>query len=1086
MNRSIRYAKVRPGMAPVKLVLPMSAFDRCFAVLIVLVWMWLTRVAGAAEISSFQAGDGGWHLGTLAVGNLDGDAQPEIVVPYRNLSGQWMLDAFKAGGARLPGFPYAGGGAEINVSPTLSDLDGDGRDEIIFTCGNRVVALRGDGSTLWSTEVNRLNYIPDGGYMTVTNGFYWSNGGGFISNLPATAIFSSQVSSPIVADLNGDGVKEVVTAWKIDPDSTSSFQDFNPFINDVWGIGEWGTVGETWSGGVVFFDAKSGAKKHVYHIHQLVETGLALGQADADQPLEVYVLNDSDSVVCFDKTQPQGFYGNGTLHKQFGKNQRLISGAYEQGVDVHSVDIDGDGLAEVLVPTTQNNPLWQPSETILDDDGAILWRKWKQPVSFPLNQWQNSACMIPVNPDRDNRIDVLSFTHAHEIAFRSWNGVELVDRPGWPKNFYPYLPTPPVVGDVDGDGVEEIVIGTYDPTKSLPDGNLSVFSLDGTLKVSVPVPGGLKHIPSLADANGDGALDVIYRSLAGRVYIQNFGATKAGPVSWATHRGNPSRDGNFGVSLFPPGTPLITRKEGGYRRASFSWRGSVTNLATGWRIYRAEQPSGAFALIATLAADAAFYTDSLPKSGCQYVYEVAAVYDAGEVRSAPFAILSLLNGNLVANGGFEENDNSHWDKWFTGEIHWSNMVASASTAYQGQKSMEITLVNKGNGGSISQFAQYGTPDAYLPVAPGQLYSFGGFFRSGGLSQPSQHWLEWSSTPTGEDPTPRPARPWPLYYTPPFAIGTSATEWIYANRAFVMPSGFSNVELAHRYSIDAPGSGSIYIDNVFFRALPSPGATNWTQVIPFGGSWRYFVDTPPANWFAADFNDSGWPVGLAKFGAGSGPLNTVTPLPPQKPAYYFRSSFVAPFTPCEELLLSATCTEGGAKSLEIYLNGVKLVTTGIDAVTGQGNEVRHYDLAPFLDLIQPGAANTIAVILNNVSQPTWDDVAFDISLKAIISGATATPAPAPAPEPTPTKPRIKPGKRKSSLPQSVPEFDLEIFIPANSVWRVESTDTLFPANWQLVDVVTNNAAGPLLFRDIGQNGRMVPSQTSTRFYRLVAP
>src|SRR5205814_1261886 len=283
--------------------------------------------------------------------NLDNDAQLEIVVPYRNSSGRWFLDAFKPDGTRLPGFPYAGD-AEINVSPTLYDLDDDGREEILFTCGNRVIALRGDGSVIWSTEVNRFNYIPDGGYMTVTNGFYWSNGGGFIPNLPATAVFSSQVSSPMVAD--------------------------------------------------------------------------------------------SDSVVCFDKTKPHGLYGKGTLHKQFGKNQRLMSGSYELGVDVYTADIDGDGLAEVLVPTTQHDPLWQPSETILDDDGAILWRRWKQPVSFPLDQWQNNACMIPVNPDHDNHIDVLSFTHSGEIAFRYWNGVELVDRPGWPKNFYPYLPTPPV------------------------------------------------------------------------------------------------------------------------------------------------------------------------------------------------------------------------------------------------------------------------------------------------------------------------------------------------------------------------------------------------------------------------------------------------------------------------------------------------------------------------------------------------------------------------------------------------------------------------------------------------------------------
>ena len=69
----------------------------------------------AGEVTSFQAGDGGWQLGTLAVGNLDGDAQLEIVVPYRNSNGQWLLDAYKANGTRMPGFPYVGNGV-INVS----------------------------------------------------------------------------------------------------------------------------------------------------------------------------------------------------------------------------------------------------------------------------------------------------------------------------------------------------------------------------------------------------------------------------------------------------------------------------------------------------------------------------------------------------------------------------------------------------------------------------------------------------------------------------------------------------------------------------------------------------------------------------------------------------------------------------------------------------------------------------------------------------------------------------------------------------------------------------------------------------------
>src|SRR6185437_15068232 len=345
-----------------------------------------TVVAQAGLVSSFQAGDGGWQLGTLGVGKLDNSGQLDIVVPYRNSNGHWLLDAFQPNGTRLSGFPYVGDG-EINVSPTLYDLDGDGRDEIIFTCGPSVIALHPDGSLLWSNQVNRLNYVPDSGYMTVTNGFYWSNGGAFISHLPTNAAFSSEVSSPMVADVNGDGKKEIVTAWKIDPDSTGDDQDFNPFISQIWGSGEWGTVGETWSGGVVFFDAATGAKQYVYHLCQLVESGLALGHADTKTPLETYVLNDSGSVVAFDKTKPNGLYGSGNLHGQFGKNSQVISGSYEIGVDVYTADIDGDGLAEVLVPTTQYTSPWQPNETILDDDGAVLWRQWKQQVNFPLNQW---------------------------------------------------------------------------------------------------------------------------------------------------------------------------------------------------------------------------------------------------------------------------------------------------------------------------------------------------------------------------------------------------------------------------------------------------------------------------------------------------------------------------------------------------------------------------------------------------------------------------------------------------------------------------------------------------------------------------
>ena len=62
--------------------------------------------ATAVQIASFSDGGGGWQLGTIAVGNIDGSPDLEIVVPYRDSSGSWFLDAFKYNGTRLRGFPY--------------------------------------------------------------------------------------------------------------------------------------------------------------------------------------------------------------------------------------------------------------------------------------------------------------------------------------------------------------------------------------------------------------------------------------------------------------------------------------------------------------------------------------------------------------------------------------------------------------------------------------------------------------------------------------------------------------------------------------------------------------------------------------------------------------------------------------------------------------------------------------------------------------------------------------------------------------------------------------------------------------------
>jgi hypothetical protein len=258
------------------------------------------------------------------------------------------------------------------------------------------------------------------------------------------------------------------------------------------------------------------------------------------------------------------------------------------------------------------------------------------------------------------------------------------------------------MGDVDGDGIEDIIVGTYDPAHNPSTGSLYVFSLEGVAKAIVPVPGGLKHIPAIADVDADGRNDVIYRGLDGRIYIQNFGGGSPANVSWATHRGNVQRDGNYSRTLFPAGTPIVSSKSGGYKKAGMTWRIPSGNTPISIKIFRANRAEGPFSEIANLGGSARSFTDYSVSLGRQYIYEVRAQYSSGTVSSAPIPIFVWLNNNLIANGGFEEDDDSHWDKWFTGDIPWTDMTGSTVAPHSGDQSMEIRLQNKGNNSSITQ------------------------------------------------------------------------------------------------------------------------------------------------------------------------------------------------------------------------------------------------------------------------------------------------------------------------------------------------------------------------------------------------
>ena len=118
-----------------------------------------------------------------AAADLDFDGTPEIIAASWNDS---TLAVFKSNGDLMPGWPRKGAAPFWSV-PAVGDIDGDGQLEIcIGSNTSRFYAWNADG-----TEVR------DGDSNPATNGVYF---------LPSGSV----ISSPAIADLNQDGVREIV------------------------------------------------------------------------------------------------------------------------------------------------------------------------------------------------------------------------------------------------------------------------------------------------------------------------------------------------------------------------------------------------------------------------------------------------------------------------------------------------------------------------------------------------------------------------------------------------------------------------------------------------------------------------------------------------------------------------------------------------------------------------------------------------------------------------------------------------------------------------------------------------------------
>lgn len=479
-------------------------------------------------------------------------AEPSVIglkEKYTLVGGQQVLEAHS-------GIEYVE--ESYYAAPVVVDLDGDGKLEVVTAAYSLTVADAATGKVKWQVNAGRDRSTPYARY---------DKGG--------NAADGKVYTTPIVKDLDGDGKLEIAVAYANGTISVLNNQGY--FLSGwpkstggaVWALAAADVDGDGRQEIIAGLGVAQSVSLYVYgcdgnlkpgwpkaevggalpysYMDGIYANGIATGDLDGDGLPEIIMPTDNFFVNAFNgdgtpvmaggsfqSSQQDQFsfggripWGAVGLYEDYSRELKRDNGGWGIGLDWESlaqkgragtygpsmtasiaryVDVDGDGKSEVVVSALMadrtvyfQNPGNRNPFTVRDTKYATVYILNQDHTRF--SGWET----IPTNLTNPGLGAPLN-QNANSVS----GGVQLA----------------PLVADVNGDGVNEILFNSFDGKIHCYSLRDSSRELEGWPYVLPGTNGSVYEIagePVAADLNGDGKKEVVFAS-----WTSNAAGTRTG------------------------------------------------------------------------------------------------------------------------------------------------------------------------------------------------------------------------------------------------------------------------------------------------------------------------------------------------------------------------------------------------------------------------------------------------------------------------------------------------------------------------------------------------------------------------------